>query len=237
MNLSKRLMTAVDMVTDGNAVLDVGCDHAYTSIELVRRKAPYAVASDVRPGPLMAAREHIEEAGLGENITAVLADGVPKNIMELLPENMPATMVITGMGGMLILKILTEAGQLLDRFSEMILSPQSDIYAVRKYLVTGGYTFIDEAEVLEDGKFYTLMKVQPGAKNERLPGLNHVELMYGPCLLRKKDETLKAYLVKRKNVLTGIREKLIASGRSAEDVRVREVDEELRSIDEAEKYF
>ena len=274
MNLSKRLMTAVDMVTDGNAVLDVGCDHAYTSIELVRRKAPYAVASDVRPGPLMAAREHIEEAGLGEKITAVLADGVPKSIMELLPENMPATMVITGMGGMLIIKILTEAGQLLDRFSEMILSPQSDIYAVRGYLVNRGYTFIDEAEVLEDGKFYTLMKVQPGAnqdiadtgstksgkpvtdtlqcehpnavcdvlnnksvQNERLPVLNHVELMYGPCLLRKKDETLKAYLVKRKNVLTGIREKLIASGRSAEDVRVREVDEELRSIDEAEKYY
>ena len=37
----------------------------------------------------------------------------------------------------------------------MILSPQSDIYAVRGYLVTEGYTFIDEAEVLEDGKFYT----------------------------------------------------------------------------------
>ena len=45
MNLSKRLMAAVDMVTEGFAAVDVGCDHAYTSIELVRKKSPCAVAS------------------------------------------------------------------------------------------------------------------------------------------------------------------------------------------------
>ena len=85
MNLSKRLMAAVDMVTEGFAAVDVGCDHAYTSIELVRKKSPCAVASDVRPGPLKAAREHIAEAGLQDKITTVLADGVPRNIISLLP--------------------------------------------------------------------------------------------------------------------------------------------------------
>ena len=113
MNLSKRLMAAVDMVTEGFAVLDVGCDHAYTSIELVRRKSPFAVASDVRPGPLKAAREHIAEAGLEDKVTTVLADGVPRNIISLLPESIPASLVITGMGGMLIIKILSEAAELL----------------------------------------------------------------------------------------------------------------------------
>ena len=250
MNLSKRLMTAVNMVTEGFAVLDVGCDHAYTSIELVRRKSPCAVASDVRPGPLKAAREHIAEAGLEDKVTTVLADGVPRNIIGLLPENIPASLVITGMGGMLIIKILSEAAELLERFDELILSPQSDIYAVRKYLAERSYVFIDEAEILEDGKFYTLMKVHLRKDDERDKStkadsqreslalqLSDAELTYGPYLLRKKDETLKAYLIKRRNVLTDIKEKLIESGRGADDTRIREIDEEVRLIDEAERYY
>ena len=250
MNLSKRLMTAVNMVTEGFAVLDVGCDHAYTSIELVRRKSPCAVASDVRPGPLKAAREHIAEAGLEDKVTTVLADGVPRNIIGLLPENIPASLVITGMGGMLIIKILSEAAELLERFDELILSPQSDIYAVRKYLAERSYVFIDEAEILEDGKFYTLMKVHLRKDDERDKStkadsqreslalqLSDAELTYGPYLLRKKDETLKAYLIKRRNVLTDIKEKLIESGRGADDTRIREIDEEVRIIDEAERYY
>ena len=271
MNLSKRLMAAVDMVTEGFAVLDVGCDHAYTSIELVRRKSPCAVASDVRPGPLKAAGEHIAEAGLLDKIATVLADGVPRNITELLPENVPASLVITGMGGMLIIKILSEAEGLLERFDELILSPQSDIYAVRKFLEERGYVFVDEAEIFEDGKFYTLMKVRSiqdvdevkqafssskadsrraehqnltqrstitDSRSQRLTGqLSDAELTYGPCLLRKKDETLKAYLTKRRSVLADIKEKLIASGRSAEDTRICEIDEEVRIIDEAERYY
>jgi tRNA (adenine22-N1)-methyltransferase len=239
MNLSKRLTTAVNMVTEGFAVLDVGCDHAYTSIELVRKKSPCAVASDVRPGPLKAARDHIAEAGLEDKITTVLADGVPRNILSLLPEKMPSTLVITGMGGMLIIKILSEAGGLIERFDELVLSPQSDIYAVRKYLLEQGYAFIDEAEILEDGKFYTLMKVRRNPEivsmRDGLPG--DAELTYGPCLLRKKDKTLKAYLTKRRNVLTDIKERLIESGRSTDDARVREIDEELRIINEAERYY
>ena len=239
MNLSKRLMTAVNMVTEGFAVLDVGCDHAYTSIELVRKKSPCAVASDVRPGPLKAARDHIAEAGLEDKITTVLADGVPRNILSLLPENLPSTLVITGMGGMLIIKILSEAGGLIERFDELVLSPQSDIYAVRKYLLEQGYAFIDEAEILEDGKFYTLMKVRRNPEivsmRDGLPG--DAELTYGPYLLRKKDKTLKAYLTKRRNVLTDIKKRLIESGRSTDDARVREIDEELRIIDEAERYY
>jgi hypothetical protein len=67
--------------------------------------------------------------------------------------------------------------------------------------------------------------------------LSDAELTYGPCLLRKKDETLLAYLTKRRNVLADIREKLIASGRSADDTRICEIDEEVRIIDEAERYY
>ena len=61
MHISKRIQAIVDMVSPGYSVCDVGCDHAYTSITLVENgKCPYAVASDVRPGPLAAAQKNID---------------------------------------------------------------------------------------------------------------------------------------------------------------------------------
>ena len=88
--LSKRLAAAVSLVPQGFAVCDVGCDHGYTSIALVERGiSPCAAASDVRKGPLAAAAQNIETFGLSGKIKTVLADGVPKTIRELLPENVP----------------------------------------------------------------------------------------------------------------------------------------------------
>ena len=79
--LSRRLECAIDMVPPGHPVLDVGCDHAFTSIALVEReKCPFCVASDVRPGPLLAAEKNIRQAGLTGKIKTVLADGIPKDI-------------------------------------------------------------------------------------------------------------------------------------------------------------
>ena len=81
MKLSRRLEALIRLVPEGSAVLDVGCDHAYVPIALVERGiSPCAVASDVRPGPLQAAREHILEAGLSEKIRTRLADGVPEDL-------------------------------------------------------------------------------------------------------------------------------------------------------------
>ena len=81
MKLSRRLEALIRLVPEGSAVLDVGCDHAYVPIALVERGiSPCAVASDVRPGPLQAAREHIIEAGLSEKIRTRLADGVPEDL-------------------------------------------------------------------------------------------------------------------------------------------------------------
>ena len=64
MKLSKRLETVASMVTKGNRVADVGCDHGFVPIFLVESGiSPSAVAADVRPGPLSRAKEHIKEHG------------------------------------------------------------------------------------------------------------------------------------------------------------------------------
>ena len=75
--LSRRMQAVADMVTTGNRVVDVGCDHGYVSIYLVQQKrTTHALAMDINNGPLLRAREHVEEAGLEGYITLRLSDGL-----------------------------------------------------------------------------------------------------------------------------------------------------------------
>ena len=76
MELSARLKAVAGMVTKGNRVCDVGCDHGYISIYLVKNGvSPYVYAMDVNKGPLLRAKEHILDYGYTDKIETILSDG------------------------------------------------------------------------------------------------------------------------------------------------------------------
>ena len=130
MQLSRRMQRLASLVTEGNRLADVGTDHGYVPIALVReRKIPSAVAMDVNKGPLARAEEHIREAGLSTYIRLRRSDGLQE-----LQAGEADTILIAGMGGMLMVRILEEGGHCLDMAEELILQPQSDIYMVRRWL-------------------------------------------------------------------------------------------------------
>ena len=104
MQLSKRLSAVAGLVTRGNRLVDVGCDHGYLPVYLyLNHMIPSAIAMDVRPGPLSRAEEHIAQYGLGEYIETRLSDG-----LAALGTDEGDTLVIAGMGGPLMERILTE---------------------------------------------------------------------------------------------------------------------------------
>jgi tRNA (adenine22-N1)-methyltransferase len=157
MKLSKRMEAAAAMVSAGNILADVGTDHGYIPIELVQRGiVPSAIAMDLREGPLSRAREHIKEQGLSDRITLRLSDGV-----SALSKGEADTVLIAGMGGELIIRILTDGADICHGVRELILQPQSVIGEVRRFLRENGYRITDEDMVLEDGKFYPMMRVIP----------------------------------------------------------------------------
>ena len=185
--LSKRLETVISMVSSGYRVCDVGCDHGYVSIALVQRGiSPFALAMDVNKGPLERAKEHIEFFGLSAEINIRLSDG--------LREYMPGeadSLIIAGMGGRLMVNILNENINNTRDFKELILSPQSEIPEVRMFLSEQGFMIVDEAMVLEDGQYYTVIKA---ISTDNRCRLSPVELSYGPVLIRKKDPVLSQFL-------------------------------------------
>lgn len=224
MQLSKRLCAVASMVTEGNRLVDVGCDHGYLPLYLyLNKKIPSAIAMDVRPGPLSRAREHIAEYGLEKYIETRLSDG----LLALSPGE-GDTLTIAGMGGPLMERILTAKEEVRESFRELILQPQSDIPHFRRFLGEIGWEIVEEEIVLEDGKFYPMMKAVRG-EARTVPGdMPYTpEEAFGGLLLKKRHPVLKLYLERELRIRNEILEKL---KEAAADDRRKEVEEERRLV-------
>lgn len=229
MEISKRLKTAADMVSAGGVVADVGTDHGYLSIYLMEsHRAEKVIAMDVAKGPLSTAVANIKKAGLDNSIETRLSDGVSK-----LKENEADTVVITGMGGNLVMKILSDGRKVLDTVKELILSPQSEIEAVREYLEKEGYLITEEKMLEDEAKLYVIMKVVHGD----MKYLKRCERKYGKYLLENRDELLYRHLVSQKELLTLLDEKLSNTTSQGAEKRRLEIAADLECIKEGMKYY
>lgn len=208
--LSGRLQVLADMVTPGNVVADVGCDHGFLSIYLLEQGiAPRVIAGDVRKGPLSAARDHVAQRGLSAYIETRLSDG----LAQYLPGE-AQTLVCAGMGGRLMQRILLQNPDVTQAFEELILQPQSELRYFRVFLREQGFVVTDENILCEDGKYYFMFRAVPqcrpatdfpGASDRdkkagvaRAQATEWVRLgdKYGAKLLEDRHPVLKTYLEK-----------------------------------------
>ena len=128
------------MVTAGYTLCDVGTDHGYVPIALVQGNIiPKAIAVDINKGPLERANEHIRANGLTEQITTRLSNG-----LEAIHDGEVDSIVIAGMGGELVIHILTAGETVCRSAKELILQPQSEVSKVREYVRNTGYKIVDE---------------------------------------------------------------------------------------------
>lgn len=231
--LSDRLSAVASFVTEGNILADVGTDHGYIPIYLLQnRRIPKAIAMDINEGPLQRAKEHIALYGLQDYIELRLSDGVSA----LVPGETD-TILVAGMGGGLVMHILEEGKEVCMRAKELILQPQSELERVRKYLWSDGYVILEENMILEDDKFYPMMRVVyqnvRDTESAECPLFCH----YGKLLLEQRHPVLKEYLEREKKLYTGILEKLSRNADSEKTKeRMAEIEEVLQLNEKAQKY-
>lgn len=246
--LSKRLYAVAGLAVNGIGrfgtkqivLADIGTDHAYLPVYLVQKNVvTKAVAADVRQGPLLHAKEHIEKYGLGAYIQTRLSDG-GKNFT---PGESDVA-VIAGMGGGLMQKILSESPEFFAKTSCVVLQPQSEIEQFRHFLIEDGWLILEEDMVCEDGKYYPMMSVTKMpvemSDGNLYRNAKDIDFLYGAYLLEKKHPVLKDYLKREEQIYRELSENLSAISDKPEiQKRIREIEKKAalteRAIQEISK--
>lgn len=236
MQLSKRLQAVADFVTKGFRVADIGCDHAYLSIYLAEKNvSPFIVAMDINKGPLEKAEENIKKHKQEERIHIRRSDGLHK-----LEAGEVDTLLIAGMGGSLILQILSERRDVLASVRELILQPQSEVHLVRRALSGFGFLITAENILLEDGKYYVCMKAEAQSRLKDRQGYELTKeehFHFGRLLLEQKHPILLEYMEKMRKQCETIHETLILFPTDQSLLRQKEIAEEILLIDRGLDYY
>ena len=160
-SLSDRLKAVASLVC-GQVAVDVGCDHAYLSIFLAKNGCRRVYATDVRNKPLSRAKINIAKYNLLDRIKLILTDGlcdVPHDVDDV---------IISGMGGKLIERIILKQDWLKDKDKNLILQPQTFLTELRENLCLNGYEIENEVPVVEFNKTYCVVNARYCGRPRRL---------------------------------------------------------------------
>ena len=186
MELSKRLQAVVNLMPPMDIICDVGCDHGYVAITFVQnQKAEHVIAMDVNAGPLEQAKKNAVLFGVTDKLDFRLSDGLAK----VEPGEADA-FLCAGMGGRLVVRIMTEGRDVMSRMKGAVLQPQSELAFVRRHIYEMGWHIVKEDMVLEEGIYYPMMYIEPG--KETMP--DEVSLTYGPLLIKEQHPVLRQFL-------------------------------------------
>ena len=184
--MNKRLQAIYSLICQGRGVVDVGTDHGYIPVALAQNGyAGKIIASDIRSGPLQAARSSAESAGVADKIDFLLCDG-----LDGCEKSAIDTIVIAGMGGDTICGILDRAEWCMTPDYTLILQPMTKAEVVRYWLAYNGYEFLDEVLVKDGGIIYQVIR----ARIKENTSLSLAEMFTGEYALAVKNPLFGEYL-------------------------------------------
>lgn len=201
MLIKGRLALIASKVPKCNCVCDVGTDHAYIPIYLIKNDiCCRAIASDLTAGPIETAKRNIDLFGLNSNIETRIGYG-----LSTLRKNEADVIVIAGMGGMLIAEILEKDIDKARTASTLVIQPMSAVEITRKWLYDNGFDIFDEELVKEGRKIYNVIVAKWTGRKRKI---DEVYYYIGEMLEKKRDPLLKEYITRRLNTLRNILEEI-----------------------------
>ena len=187
MDLSIRLKAIVSMIEVCDSVVDVGTDHGYVPIYLVKNGViKNAIASDINRGPVEKAKNNVAINNVGKQISCRMGSG-----LSTVNKGEAQIAIIAGMGGNLIRDILEADLEVVKQFKYMILQPVQNAEVLREYLYVTGYNILDEEICLDDGKYYEIIKVKYNTKPVILDSIYYE---VSKILLNKKNPVMHSFI-------------------------------------------
>jgi tRNA (adenine22-N1)-methyltransferase len=198
--LSDRLQKIAEFIEPGETVADIGTDHGFLPIALWESgKSPHVILSDINEGPLEKARANINKYYPNKEFDLRIGSGI-----QTLKPGEADSVVIAGMGGLLIAEILSDDLQKTRTFKKFILQPRNAQSRLRSWLLENGFVITDEALVRERKYLCEIITAIPYDKNsdagaEAVEALKNksyeeIDLEISPILFTKKDPLLVEFI-------------------------------------------
>lgn len=225
--LTPRLKKIADLVKPCQTVADIGTDHAYLPVFLVMNgRCRSAIASDICQGPLDRAAATIEKYGQNHLVKVRLGSGVNTLVL-----NEADTIIIAGMGGLIISEILKSRPEIFSNAKQIIVQPMSSVSELREILFDIGYTIENEYLAKEDRKLYNIFSLKP-IKADNPP--TEVDIFIGKALIETMPEHFSEYLEKRKKKLRNIIEGLKKSSAENSIEKLKKASNLMEAIEKIE---
>lgn len=221
--LDARLGAALDYVR-GGTVADVGTDHAYLPIVLLKRGlCRFAIASDIHKRPAQIAAHHLAAHGIGTDNAVVLQTDGLNGVEPYHPDDI----LIFGMGGEMIVHILEDAPWLQAPHVRLILQPMTHAELLRTYLDNAGFCIVDEQLCQTDRIYQVICAEYDGHIRTHSP----MERLIGTHNLQRRDEQCVALVNRQMQIATTCRDAKAGAGRdtTAENALLSELNGWLQS--------
>ncbi|MDR7870160.1 MAG: class I SAM-dependent methyltransferase [Tissierellaceae bacterium] len=227
MDLSNRLLEITKFVPKDSSVADIGTDHGYIPVYLIQNNiSKNVIASDISSPSLDKTIEYVNQLDLNEKISPRLGDG-----LNVVKPNEVDTVIIAGMGGVLISKILEENKDTCNTIETFILQPMVASKELREYLIHNGYMIVDESLAKEGKRFYEIIVAKKGK------GTIQKDIYYeiGHKLIEKNHPLLREFIYNKKKSVMDIIAKLITDETVKTKTRYKELTEILEEYREVER--
>lgn len=228
--LSPRLFSIAQWVHPGAHVADIGADHGQLSVWLLKsERAQFVIATDLRDGPLSAARSLVAKNKLEDRCRFIRCDG----LSGLAPGDAD-TLILAGMGGETIAGILRAAPWTRKGAHRLLLQPMSKAELLREFLAEHGFEIEQERLVQERHILYPLLNVRGGSAAHKLTAIER----YGSVgLFRQEKDVVLLYLDRLIERLTDAAAGLKRSIRPENAAHLRRIVVELDALQEKRRYI
>lgn len=159
--LSNRLNMLASLAYNSQRLADIGTDHGYLPLYLLENgHVDHCILCDINLGPLENAKRSFNEAEFTEKTEFRLGSGI-----EPLDYSEVDTVVIAGMGGGLIIDILSQNLQKSKSFELLLLQPMTEQNQLRSWLLDQGFNIKSDHYVHEGSKYYEIIEVSEHVDN------------------------------------------------------------------------